>query len=119
VRDQLKCQKRIGKAVAHYVNIKLRYLIRGRTPAEAEERAIKQLDKLADLCAVTVAQDASGVVLPAVGPLVRGRGRRARQRGGHHRAAQSACASSARWWVDRNGPDPQPPAARTYLTSSR
>jgi hypothetical protein len=69
LRDQLKCQKRIGKAVSDYVGKKLLYLIKGRTPAEAEAKSIKQLDKLADFCAVTVGQDAgSGLVLPAVGP---------------------------------------------------
>ena len=69
LRDQLKCQKRIGKAVSDYVGTKLLYLIKGKTPAEAEAKAIKQLDKLPDFCAVTVVQDrGSGVVLPAVGP---------------------------------------------------
>ena len=59
LRDQLKCQKRIGKALQHYVRLKLRDLIKGKTPAEAEAKAIKHLDKLADDCAVTVAEDAA------------------------------------------------------------
>ena len=96
LRDQLKCQKRIGKAVAHYVGIKLRYLIRGKTPAEAEAKAIKQLDKLADLCAVTVAQDAGGVGAARRRTAMRRGGRRAGQRGRHARRCATACASSAR-----------------------
>ena len=31
LRDQLKCQRRIGTAVSHYVGTKLRYLVRGKT----------------------------------------------------------------------------------------
>ncbi|HSP99291.1 MAG TPA: sulfatase [Candidatus Dormibacteraeota bacterium] len=107
LRDQLKCQKRIGKAVAYYVNIKLRYLIRGRTPAEAEAKAIKQLDKLAELCAVPVAQDVSGVVLPAVGPQC------AAALGAPGSpvditALRNCLRQLGEVWVDRNGPSPQP-----------
>ena len=107
MRDQLKCQKRIGKAVAHYVSTKLRDLIRGKTAAEAEARAIKQLDKLADHCAVTVAADVSGVVLPSVGPQC------AAAVGAPGSAVDVAALRDClrqlgEVWVDRHGPDPQP-----------
>jgi arylsulfatase A-like enzyme len=107
LRDQLRCQKRIGKAVAHYVSLKLRYLIRGKTAAEAEAKAIKQLDKLADHCAVTVAEDVGGVILPAVGPQC------AAAVGAPGSAVDTAALRDClrqlgEVWVDRNGPDPQP-----------
>lgn len=107
LRDQLRCQKRIGKALAHYAGVKLRYLIRGRTAAEAEAKAVKQLDKLADHCAVTVAADVGGTVLPAVGPQC------AAAVGAPGSAVDTAALRAClrqlgEVWVDRNGPDPQP-----------
>ncbi len=108
LRDQLKCQQRIGKAVAHYVGTKLRYLARGKTAAEAEAKAIKHLDKLPDYCAVTVAQDVgTGIVLPRVGAQC------AAAIGAVGSAvdvtALRACLRQlGEVWVDRNGPDPQP-----------
>jgi arylsulfatase A-like enzyme len=107
LRDQLRCQKRIGRAVAHYVGYKLRYLALGRSEADAEAKAIRQLDKLADDCAVTVAQDASGVVLPAVGPqcsaAVGAVGATV-----DTAALRSCLRQLLEVWVDRFGPDPQP-----------
>lgn len=107
LRDQLRCQKRIGKAVAHYVGVKLRGLTRGRSPAEAEARAIRQLDKLADHCAVTVAQDVGGTVLPSVGPQC------AAAVGAPGSAVDTVALRDClrqlgEVWVDRNGPAPQP-----------
>ncbi|MFN8644097.1 MAG: sulfatase [Candidatus Binatia bacterium] len=107
LRDQLKCQKRIGKAVAYYVGTKLRYLARGRSAAEAEAKAVRQLDKLADACAVTVAQDGGGVILPAVGPQC------AAAVGAPGAAVDAAALRDClrqlgEVWVDRNGPNPQP-----------
>src|SRR5262245_203147 len=69
LHDQLKCQKRIGKAVSYYVGTKLRYLIKGKTPAEGEAKAIKHLDKLADYCTLSAMSDAlTSIVLPVSGP---------------------------------------------------
>jgi arylsulfatase A-like enzyme len=68
LRTQLTCQKQIGKAVYNYVGRYLSDRVKGRSPAEADARARRQLDKLPDRCAVTTVADASGVVLPAVGP---------------------------------------------------
>ncbi|MGH7785658.1 MAG: sulfatase family protein [Candidatus Binatia bacterium] len=108
LRDQLKCQKRIGKAVSHYVGIKLRYLTQGKSEAEAEAKAIKHLDKLVDFCAVPVAQDtATGIVLPRVGPqcaaAIGAVG------GAVDLTALRGCLRQlGEVWVARNGPDPQP-----------
>src|SRR5262245_61187081 len=68
LRDQLTCQRRIGSALTTYVGRKMRLLQNGTPPAVAEARARRQLDLLPGKCAVVVAQDTSGVVLPAVGP---------------------------------------------------
>lgn len=67
LKDQLRCQKFIGKAVAAFVGKKLLYLTEGRTPADAEAKARKLLDKLPDKCVVNVLQDVNGVILPDVG----------------------------------------------------
>jgi len=45
VKDQLRCQKLIGIGSANFIGLKLRYLVRGFTPAEAEARARNRLDK--------------------------------------------------------------------------
>ena len=107
LRDQLRCQKRIGDAVYYYAIAKLRRLVRGDAEAEAEAAAVKRLDALADFCTVTVATDVSGVVLPSVGPQCA--------------AAVGAAGSSVdvanlrdclrqllEVWVQRVGPAPQP-----------
>ncbi|MDX2168351.1 MAG: sulfatase [Deltaproteobacteria bacterium] len=108
LRAQLKCQKRIGKAVSHYVGTKLRYLVKGRPAAEAEAKAIRHLDKLADDCTVTVAQDtATQIVLPSVGPQC---GAAIPPPGGavNTTALRDCLRQLLEVWVDRNGPDPQP-----------
>ena len=68
LRDQLRCQKAIGKGVVSFIGRKLRSLIDGRTPADAEARARRSIDRIPRRCLVTVVQDASGVILPDVGP---------------------------------------------------
>jgi len=111
LRDQLKCQKRIGKAVSHYVGTKLRYLVRGKSPAEAEAKAIKHLDKLADFCTLTVVQDpGSGIVLPRVGPQCAAAiGVPAGTVDTVDPTALRGCLRQlGEVWVDRWGPDPQP-----------
>lgn len=107
VGDQLRCQKRIGKAVSHYVGTKLRLLTLGRSEEDAEEMAIRQLDRLDDDCAVMVVADASGVVLPAVGPQC------AAAVGAPGTPVDTAALRGCLRqlldvWVDRFGPDPQP-----------
>jgi arylsulfatase A-like enzyme len=66
-RLQLRCQKQIGKAVSRFAGTKLRSLVKGLSRAKAEQLARKQLDRLPKKCLVTAVQDASGVILPAVG----------------------------------------------------
>jgi N-acetylglucosamine-6-sulfatase len=68
LRTQLYCQLRIGRAAAGFIGRKLRLLIRGYTPAEAEAKARRYVDQIPKRCMVAVAQDQSGVVVPAVGP---------------------------------------------------
>jgi N-acetylglucosamine-6-sulfatase len=107
LRDQLRCQKRVGKAVLRYVGRYLRGLTRGNVAAEADERARRPLDKLPKRCLTTVAEDASGVVLPAVGPQCAA----ATGDPGHvvDAAALGDCLHTLlRVWVDRIGPSPAP-----------
>jgi len=107
LRDQLTCQKKIGKAVSNYVGIKLSDLIKGKPESEAEARARKQLDKIPEKCAVTVIQDVSGVVVPAVGPQC------AAAVGGPGDtvdaiALRDCLGTLLDVWVDRYAPNPQP-----------
>jgi arylsulfatase A-like enzyme/uncharacterized membrane protein len=108
LRDQLKCQKRIGKALSYYVGKKLLYLIKGKTAAEAEAKAVKQLDKLSEFCDVPVGQDTgTGLVLPRVGPQCAAAiGVPA---GTVDTLALRNCLRQlGEVWVDRFGPNPQP-----------
>jgi arylsulfatase A-like enzyme len=104
---QYVCQKQIGKAVRSYVGDRLRYAIAGHDPVDAEARARRQLDRIPDKCAVTVAADTSGVVVPAVGPqcatAMPGPG------GAVDPAALRDCLHTlVQLWVDRWGPTPHP-----------
>ncbi len=108
LRDQLKCQQRIGRGLASYVATKLRGLIRGDDPAKLEAKARRQLDRIADKCLVTVARDdPSQLFVPAVGPQC------AAAVGG---AGDPVDATRLRdcvlallgLWVDRWGPSPRP-----------
>ncbi|MFN8544732.1 MAG: sulfatase [Candidatus Binatia bacterium] len=107
LRGQLACQKQIGKGVSSYVATKLSGLLKGQPAAEAEAKARRQLDKLPTKCTVTVVQDTSGVVLPAVGPQCAA---------AIGTPGSSVNASALRdclltlggVWVDRFGPNPQP-----------
>jgi N-acetylglucosamine-6-sulfatase len=72
LRDQLRCQKQIGKAVAKFAGDKLKHLVNGYSRSEAETKARRQLDKLPVKCAVPVVQDVSGVVIPNVGAPCQG-----------------------------------------------
>jgi N-acetylglucosamine-6-sulfatase len=68
LRAQLRCQSSIGKGIAAFTFRKLRALLRGRTPEQAQAEARVTLERLTKRCAVPVARDPSGVTLPAVGP---------------------------------------------------
>jgi N-acetylglucosamine-6-sulfatase len=107
LKTPLMCQKRIGKAVSDYVGRYLQDLVKGRSREEADARARRQLDKLPDRCLVTVAQDASGVVVPAVGPQCAA----AVGPAGNAvvpTALRDCLHTLLQIWVDRVGPNPQP-----------
>lgn len=107
LRDQIDCQKTIGKAVASFVGKKLGYLVRGLSPTDAETRARRSIDKIPLKCLVIVAQDVSGVILPDVGPQLD-----AAVPGPNHvvdgTSLADALVTLLETWVDRVGPNPTP-----------
>ena len=68
LRSQWRCQREIGKAVRTYLGRRLRAALRHMPPTRADAKASAGLDRMAARCAVPVAGDAGGVLLPAVGP---------------------------------------------------
>jgi N-acetylglucosamine-6-sulfatase len=107
VAAQLRCQRAIGNGVASFIGRKLRNLVQGRSAADAEARARHAFDSLPRRCAVTVAQDVSGVILPDVGPQMDA----AVGGPGSPVAATTlvdALVTLLETWVDRIGPNPQP-----------
>ena len=107
LRDERRCQKRIGKGVVDFIK-KLLYITKGLTPADAELRARRSLDKIVDRCAIVVAADpVSGVVLPAVGPQCAAA---IPAVGGTVDAValRDCLLTLMRTWVDRVVPSPQP-----------
>jgi|GEM_PF-1424169 len=107
LRPQLACQKAIGRAVSSYVGRKLRGLVAGRAPLTLEASAARRLETLARRCAVTVAQDAGGVILPAVG-FQCGAAIGPPAAAVDAEALRSCLHQLLRVWVDRVGPNPQP-----------
>lgn len=107
LRTQLACQRQIGRAVSYYVSTMLRDRINGRTIAEADARAVRQLDRLADRCAVTVALDPTSIVVPAVGPQCAAA---VGTPGSSVNAAdlRNCLHTLLKLWAERFGPDPQP-----------
>ncbi|HEX2486554.1 MAG TPA: sulfatase-like hydrolase/transferase, partial [Myxococcota bacterium] len=107
LKKQLRCQKKLGGAAAEYVGKRLRGLVRGKDAADSEKAARRKLDHLRRHCDVSVAQDAGGVVLPAVGPQCAA----ATPAPGSAVAPDGLgeCAATLLGaWVERVGPDPQP-----------
>src|SRR5262245_683441 len=105
---QLKCQKRIGKAVNSYISRKLSSLQKGDDSLEADERARRLIDRLPDRCTLDVTADVgSGVVLPSVGVQCAATTPPA---GTPVDATKLAYCLGLLLdtWVDRIGPDPQP-----------
>jgi arylsulfatase A-like enzyme len=108
LRDQLKCQQRIGRGVSGYVGKKLSGLVKGQDPAILEAKARRRLDQIPVRCLVNVAQDpGSGIALPAVGPQCAAAVGAA---GDPVEAAslRDCLLTLLRVWVDRWGPHPQP-----------
>jgi arylsulfatase A-like enzyme len=106
-RIQFTCQKKIGKAVSTYVAKKLRYLVDGVPEADAEARARRTLDRVPEKCLVSVVQDPSGIVLPAVGPQCAAA---VPPPGGtvDSTALRDCLGTLLQVWVARFGPNPQP-----------
>jgi N-acetylglucosamine-6-sulfatase len=107
VADQLRCQRAIGKGVVNFIGKKLRYLIDGKSPADAAAKARRTIDKIPDKCAVLVAEDVGGVILPDVGRQMDA------AVGAPGSSVQGATLANAlvtllETWVDRVGPNPQP-----------
>jgi arylsulfatase A-like enzyme len=105
--DQYACQAQIGRAVSSYVSLGLRRLIEGVSPEDADAEARVELDALPGACAVAVALDAGGTVLPAVGPQC------AAALGPPGAPVDALelrdCLHQLlQVWVDRHGPDPLP-----------
>ena len=71
LKKQLSCQKQIGSSAARFTSDKLRQLINGASRSAAEAKGRRALDALIKRCRVAVAQDVSGVVVPAVGTTCR------------------------------------------------
>ncbi len=107
MKNQLRCQKTIGKGVVSFIGKKLRYLIDGRAPAEAEAKARRAIDKIPRQCAVLVAQDVSGVVLPDVGPQMDA-AVGAPSQPVLPTTLANALVTLLETWVDRVGPHPAP-----------
>ncbi len=107
LRAQLTCQNAIGTAVASFVGTKLRYLIRGLTPADAETKARRGIDRIPKRCTLNVLQDVSGMILPDVGKQCDA------AVGAPGTAVDTASLDGAlvtllETWVDRVGPNPAP-----------
>ncbi len=108
LRDQLRCQKKIGTAVASYTGTKLKDLVKGKDPAEAEARARKQLDKLPTYCLIDVLQDPSTLLVPSVGPQCAAAVPATPGAAIDPTALRDCLLTLLGVWVDRNGPSPQP-----------
>src|SRR5437899_9926816 len=107
LRAQLTCQNAIGTAVAGFVGTKLRYLIRGLTPADAEAKARRGIDRIPRRCTLNVLQDVSGMILPDVGKQCDA------AVGAPGTAVDPSSLANAlvtllETWVDRVGPNPAP-----------
>jgi N-acetylglucosamine-6-sulfatase len=107
LRDQLKCQRRIGRGISGYVGAKLAGLVKGTDLAKLEAKARKRLDQIPEHCLVNVAKDvATGILVPAVGPQCAAA---VGEVGNGVEAAslRDCLLTLLRVWVDRWGPNPQ------------
>jgi arylsulfatase A-like enzyme len=108
LRDQLRCQKKVGTAIASYVGSKLKDLVHGKDPAEAEAKARKQLDKLPTYCVLDVLQDPSTMLVPSVGPQCAAAVPATPGAPVDPNALRDCLVTLLGVWVDRYGPSPQP-----------
>lgn len=68
LREQILCQKQIALGVRSFVEKRLVSLLTDEPADSADAVARAELDKVPAACAVTVARDPGGLVLPSVGP---------------------------------------------------
>jgi N-acetylglucosamine-6-sulfatase len=108
LHDQYNCQKAISKGVVDFVAKKLGYLINGLSPADAETKARRSIDKIPDKCAVTVAQDVSLVIVPDVGPQLDAAVPPAAGGAVQASTLRDALVTLLETWVDRVGPHAAP-----------
>ena len=109
LRDQLKCQKRIGKAVSYYVGIKLRYLIKRQDGGRGGSAKRPSISTSSPTTAPSPSRRT-----PAAASCCRPSARSAPPQ--FQRPAARSIAAKLRdclrqlgeVWVDRWGPDPQP-----------
>ncbi len=104
---QLLCQRTISTGVVNFIGKKLRYLIQGLSAADAEAKARRSIDKIPQKCLVTVAEDASGIIVPDVGPQMDAA---VPPPGGavDGPTLADALVTLLETWVDRVGPAPAP-----------
>lgn len=107
LRQQLRCQRRIGMASARFVGLTLRYRIRGHARARAEARARALLEALPERCGVEAAAS-RGVVLPALGPQLAAAAAGAGSPVDAS-ALRDGLAMLLGTWADRVGPAPEAP----------
>ena len=106
LRAQISCQKQISKGVVDFVGKKLRYLVQGLSASDAELRARHSIDKIPKKCLVIVTKDASGVVLPDVGPQLDAAVTLLKPV--DTTALPDALVTLLETWVDRVGPNAAP-----------
>lgn len=107
--SQFACQDQISNATFKYIWKKYDGMINdGKTAEEAEQKARKQLDKIPDVCGVTVAQDSSGVVIPAVGPQCAGAVGNPGDTVDAVKLRDCLHTLVQVWYDNRYGPSPQP-----------
>ena len=107
LRAQLRCQKAIASGVARYVGARVKGLVRGRSIEKVDETTRRRLRKVTKRCEVPTLEDASGIVLPAVGPQCAAAV--APPGGTTDAVALEAClATLLGVWGDRIGPAPAP-----------
>jgi N-acetylglucosamine-6-sulfatase len=107
LREQLRCQNAIRRGVLGYLRVKMRDLVRGQSPEKTAERAERRLRNLSRQCSVWPEQDASGLVLPAVGVQCAAAIENPSQ--AVDPTALADCLNTLLGtWGERAGPDPQP-----------
>jgi arylsulfatase A-like enzyme len=107
LRKQLRCQNAIRRGVLGYLRVKMRDLVRGRSPEKTAKRAARRLRSVSRQCRVEPERDVSGLVLPAVGVQCAAAIKTPGQ--AVDPTALADCLNTLLGiWGERAGPDPQP-----------